>query len=58
MSDQSVSESGSARGSTSQDSGERFLDTQEGWEAEARAVIQEVEKFVKKIDIADKLQVI
>ena len=71
MSDQSVSESGADRVSTSddsgennpagvsnlEDSGESFLGTEVGWKEEAQAVIKDVEKLVKQIDIAEKLEV-
>jgi hypothetical protein len=42
---------------TSEDSGEIFLASEEGWKEEANSVIRDVEKFVQFIAIADKIKV-
>ena len=46
-----------ASGRESQESGENFLCSQGGWRSEAESVIRDVQKFVKKIEIAEKIQV-
>ena len=43
-----------ASGRESQESGENFLCSQGGWRSEAESVIRDVQKFVKKIEIAEK----
>ena len=57
-SDQSLSVAGGASCPlTSEDSGEIFLASEEGWKEEAKAVIRDVEKFVQVIAVADKIKV-
>ena len=57
-SDQSLSVAGSASCLlASEDSGEIFLASEEGWKEEAKAVIRDVEKFVQVIAVADKIKV-
>jgi len=56
--DQSLIGAGSAScPPPSEDSGENFLASKEGWKEEAKAVIRDVEKFVRDIAIADKIKV-
>jgi hypothetical protein len=39
------------------ESGELFLGSEGGWKVEAEGVIKDVEKFVKNISVAEKIQV-
>ena len=66
MSDQPLDDSSAASNNSgessascqeSQESGEIFLGSEGGWKSEAESVIKDVERFVKTIAIADKIQV-
>ena len=66
MSDQPLDDSSAASNNSGensascqefQESGEIFLASEGGWKSEAESVIKDVERFVKTIAIADKIQV-
>ena len=57
MSSDSFVNSSAAGFATSEESGEIFLGSTDGWIEEAEAVIKDVEKFVEKIFISQTIQV-
>ena len=57
MSDDSTVNESAASFEASEESGEIFLGSSDGWIEEAEAVVRDVEKFVDKIFISENIQV-